>query len=424
MRCSTAALWILHECNSQLLLLAAHRQSCSVVLLLRVSCPVCILLCPARVVCCLSVAVRCTHSSRHHCTCTTRPLPSCRLLERYQPLGCTFNDDIQGTACITLAGILSALRAVNKPLQEQRVLFFGAGEAGTGIGELIAQALVKQARDAGSTMSIQEARQHCWFLDSKGLICAERADAQAGRLAHHKVPFAHAGVGPLPGLLSAVQTLKPTILIGVSTIHHAFTQQVVEAMSQLNEHPIIFPLSNPTCKSECSYEEAMQWSNGSVLFASGSPFQPLCFNGEECHPSQVCVCVYARVRTACSASAATPGVWASYCHCSNTACLVMLGLLQLSYLSSRTCCVLGLLPWLPSTTLVRSCLSCSKSTTNHTVKQLGKGVNLNLSTRKALSHCCLLHSRTCAATHTGQQCLHLPRCGPRRRHHQGPHHPQ
>uniref|UniRef100_A0A383VNK3 Malic enzyme n=1 Tax=Tetradesmus obliquus TaxID=3088 RepID=A0A383VNK3_TETOB len=209
-----------------------------------------------------------------------------RLLERYQPHACTFNDDIQGTACITLAGILSALRAVGQPLSQQRVLFFGAGEAGTGIGELIAQALVKQGSEAGQQMSITEARQHCWFMDSKGLICAERPDAQAGSLAHHKVPFAHAGVGHLPDLLSAVRTLKPTILIGVSTIHHAFNQQVVEAMCEVNPQPIIFPLSNPTCKSECSFEQAAQWSRGSVLFDSGSPFQPLCINGEECHPAQ------------------------------------------------------------------------------------------------------------------------------------------
>lgn len=212
---------------------------------------------------------------------------ACRLLERYQLRACTFNDDIQGTACITLAGILSALRAVGQPLSQQRVLFFGAGEAGTGIGELIAQALVKQGSEAGQPMTITEARQHCWFMDSKGLICAERADAQAGSLAHHKVPFAHAGVGPLPDLLSAVRTLQPTILIGVSTIHHAFNQQVVEAMCEVNPQPIIFPLSNPTCKSECSFEQAAQWSRGSVLFASGSPFQPLCINGEECHPAQV-----------------------------------------------------------------------------------------------------------------------------------------
>jgi malate dehydrogenase (oxaloacetate-decarboxylating)(NADP+) len=160
----------------------------------------------------------------------------------------------------------------------------------------ISQALVKQSSEAGLPMSSEEARQHCWFMDSKGLICAERADAQAGTLAHHKAPFAHAGVGPLPDLLSAIRTLQPTILICVSAIHNAFTQQVVEAMCEYNAQPIIFPLSNPTCKSECSFADALQWSHSSVLFASGSPFQPLCINGQECHPAQVTWCHLSFVR--------------------------------------------------------------------------------------------------------------------------------
>jgi malate dehydrogenase (oxaloacetate-decarboxylating)(NADP+) len=154
----------------------------------------------------------------------------------------------------------------------------------------ILQALVKQSSEAGLPMSTQEARQHCWFMDSKGLICAERADAQAGTLAHHKAPFAHAGVGPLPDLLSAVRTLQPTILIGVSTILDTFTKEGVEAMCEYNEQPIIFPLSKPTCTSECSFEDALQRSCGSVLFASGSPFQPLSINGQEFHPAQVRWC--------------------------------------------------------------------------------------------------------------------------------------
>lgn len=124
-------------------------------------------------------------------------------------------------------------------------------------------------------------------MDSKGLICAERADAQAGKLAHHKVPFAHAGVGQVANLLSAVEAIKPSILIGVSTIHGAFNEEMVKAMAQINEHPIIFPLSNPTSCAECSFEDAKQWSKGNVMFASGSPFPPLCFNGEQCHPAQV-----------------------------------------------------------------------------------------------------------------------------------------
>ncbi|WIA08394.1 hypothetical protein OEZ85_007833 [Tetradesmus obliquus] len=187
-----------------------------------------------------------------------------RLLEAWRHKMCAFNDDIQGTACITLAGLLSAVRATGKPLQQHRLLFLGAGEAGTGIGELVAQYLHLR-----HGLSLEEGRQRCFFLDSKGLVCSSRSNLQ-----HHKQPFAHE-VPFCPDLKSAIAALKPTALIGVSTIAKAFDQEVVEAMCGLAERPIIFPLSNPTSKSECSFEDAFRWSNGKVLFASGSPFAPL-----------------------------------------------------------------------------------------------------------------------------------------------------
>ncbi|KAF8071324.1 ME6 [Scenedesmus sp. PABB004] len=209
------------------------------------------------------------------------------LLARHGASCCSFNDDIQGTACITLAGVLSALRATGRPrLDEQRVLFLGAGEAGTGIGELVAAAMVKAAARRGEALSLADARARCHFMDSRGLICAERADAAA--LPAHKRPWAHAGAGgPLgPDLLAAVRALRPSVLIGVSTAGGAFTREVVEEMASINVRPLIFPLSNPTHLSECTFADAVAWSGGRALFASGSPFDPVVVGGQERHPAQ------------------------------------------------------------------------------------------------------------------------------------------
>eukprot|EP00197_Chlamydomonas_leiostraca_P005503 CAMPEP_0202866184 /NCGR_PEP_ID=MMETSP1391-20130828/7245_1 /ASSEMBLY_ACC=CAM_ASM_000867 /TAXON_ID=1034604 /ORGANISM="Chlamydomonas leiostraca, Strain SAG 11-49" /LENGTH=597 /DNA_ID=CAMNT_0049546107 /DNA_START=115 /DNA_END=1908 /DNA_ORIENTATION=- len=199
-----------------------------------------------------------------------------RLLDNFRNRQCCFNDDIQGTACVSLAGILAALRASGKPLKDQRIVFYGAGEAGTGIGELFAKAVHKK-----HGIPLEEARKQCFFLDSRGLVCKSRM----AELQHHKIPFAH-DVEFQPDLLASVKALKPTILIGVSTIAKAFSEEVVREMAALNERPIIFPLSNPTSKSECTYEEAFNWTDGRVVFASGSPFAPLTHNGVEYHPAQ------------------------------------------------------------------------------------------------------------------------------------------
>eukprot|EP00475_Leptophrys_vorax_P009935 TRINITY_DN1661_c0_g1_i1.p1 TRINITY_DN1661_c0_g1~~TRINITY_DN1661_c0_g1_i1.p1 ORF type:complete len:538 (-),score=36.04 TRINITY_DN1661_c0_g1_i1:183-1796(-) len=187
-----------------------------------------------------------------------------RLLDRYRGLQCCFNDDIQGTACITLAGILSALRVTGGKLEQQKILFLGAGEAGTGIGHLIAEAMHQRCG-----VPMEQALQHCLYVDSKGLVCKSRL----AELQHHKLPFAH-NIPFQPDLLSAVKAHRPTILIGVSTIAGAFNQQVLEAMSEYNEHPVIFPLSNPTSKSECTFVDAYHHTHGTVVFASGSPFPP------------------------------------------------------------------------------------------------------------------------------------------------------
>lgn len=197
-----------------------------------------------------------------------------RLLNNYRDWICTFDDDIQGTASVTLAGLYSALRITGGALAEQKFLFLGAGEAGIGIGDLIVAALV----DAGVPES--EARLRCWFMDSKGLVVRSRTD-----LAEHKLPYAHEHE-PITDLRSAVEALRPTALIGVSGQPRTFSQSVVEAMLQYNQRPIIFALSNPTSKSECTAEEAYGWTQGRAVFASGSPFDPVMVGGKTYVPGQ------------------------------------------------------------------------------------------------------------------------------------------
>eukprot|EP00246_Nothoceros_aenigmaticus_P018199 TRINITY_DN942_c0_g1_i1.p1 TRINITY_DN942_c0_g1~~TRINITY_DN942_c0_g1_i1.p1 ORF type:complete len:851 (-),score=161.13 TRINITY_DN942_c0_g1_i1:194-2491(-) len=193
-----------------------------------------------------------------------------RLLEKYQPKQCCFNDDIQGTACICLAGLLSALRVTGAKLEEQKIIFLGAGEAGTGIGQLISLALHKRRG-----VPYEEALKACFYIDSKGLVCKSRTDLQ-----HHKILFAH-DVPFQPDLLSAVKAIKPTMLIGVSTMTGAFTAEVLAEMAAINDQPIVFPLSNPTSKSECTFVEAYRHTSGRVVFASGSPFPPYTTNDEK-----------------------------------------------------------------------------------------------------------------------------------------------
>jgi malate dehydrogenase (oxaloacetate-decarboxylating)(NADP+) len=186
-----------------------------------------------------------------------------RLLERYRDRVCTFNDDIQGTAAVALAGVLSALRVTGRPLTEQKLLFLGAGEAATGIADLTVAALQAEGLDERS------ARERCWLVDSKGLVVLSRP-----ALVEHKRRYAHAHP-PVAGFLAAVDALAPTAIIGVSAVGGSFTEPVVRRMAELNDRPIIFALSNPTSRSECTAEQAYGWSNGRALFASGSPFAPV-----------------------------------------------------------------------------------------------------------------------------------------------------
>ncbi len=197
-----------------------------------------------------------------------------RLLENYRNRVCTFNDDIQGTACVSLAGLSAAMRFSDRKLQDQTFLFLGAGEAGTGIGELIVSALIK------SGMSAASAHQRCWFVDSKGLVVQGREG-----LAAHKKPFAH-DHAPVPDFLSAIEVLKPTAIIGVSGQAGKFDKQVLQTMAAINDQPIIFALSNPTVKSECTARDAYTWTEGRCLFSSGSPFDPVTIDGKTFTPGQ------------------------------------------------------------------------------------------------------------------------------------------
>ena len=197
-----------------------------------------------------------------------------RLLQTYRDQICSFNDDIQGTASVALAGLFASMKYLGKSLSEQRILFAGAGEAGIGIADLYVAALA----EAG--ISEAEARQHCWFVDSKGLVVAARDDLVA-----HKRPYAHDHAF-VATLAEAVDTLRPTVLIGVSGQPGIFTREIVESMTAMNARPVIFALSNPTSKSECTAEQAYGWSEGRAIFASGSPFDPVSLEGQILEPGQ------------------------------------------------------------------------------------------------------------------------------------------
>ncbi len=196
------------------------------------------------------------------------------LLHAYRNKICAFNDDIQGTASVTLAGLLGALTIKGEALRDQRLLFLGAGEAGIGIGDLIVNSMVSEG------LTLEDARKLCWFVDSKGLVVAQRHD-----LVEHKQRFAHTAPF-IETFEEAIHTLKPTAIIGVSGQHGAFTPSIIRLMSHINERPIIFALSNPTSKSECTAVEAYQYSEGRAIFASGSPFPSVVLEDKTFTPGQ------------------------------------------------------------------------------------------------------------------------------------------
>jgi malate dehydrogenase (oxaloacetate-decarboxylating)(NADP+) len=197
-----------------------------------------------------------------------------RLLARYRDRIPVFNDDIQGTAAVALAGIFSALRITGGKLIDQKILFLGAGEAATGIADLAVSAMIVQG------LTEEVARKRCWLTDSRGLVVKSRTD-----LAGHKQPYAH-DHPPIGDFLAAIKALKPTAIIGVAAVGGTFTREVLEEMARTNERPIVFALSNPTSKAECTAEEAYRHTGGRALFACGSPFDPVTLDGKTFVPRQ------------------------------------------------------------------------------------------------------------------------------------------
>lgn len=197
-----------------------------------------------------------------------------RILNKYRYKISTFNDDIQGTAAIATAGFIAISKLLKKSFREQRFLFLGAGAAASGIANMLLQKFIKEG------LSEEEAVKQIWMFDINGLIVKSRED-----IADHQKPFAHEIEGT-DDFADAVLKIRPTAIIGVSTIGGAFNQRVIENMSLVNERPVIFPYSNPTSHSECTAEEAYKWSKGKAIFASGSPFGPVTYDGKVFKPGQ------------------------------------------------------------------------------------------------------------------------------------------
>jgi malate dehydrogenase (oxaloacetate-decarboxylating)(NADP+) len=208
------------------------------------------------------------------------------LLARYRNKVCCYNDDIQGTAGVVLAGLINALKITGSQLKDQRILFLGAGSAAIGLADLIVSALGQQG------IAPEVARQRIRMFDTQGLVVAGRPG-----LAAHKLPYAHKmppskPFNPLdlasecPQIALAIEDFKPTALIGVSTVGKLFSREVIEAMSRRNERPIIFALSNPIEKHECLPEEAYAWSEGKAVYAGGVQFPAVHLDGNTFLPSQ------------------------------------------------------------------------------------------------------------------------------------------
>jgi malate dehydrogenase (oxaloacetate-decarboxylating)(NADP+) len=200
------------------------------------------------------------------------------LLDRYRRDYRMFNDDIQGTAAVVLAGLMAAMRITGGRLREKRVLFVGAGSANTGVADLLVRALTQ----AG--LSADEARRHCWFFDDRGLITTARAD-----LAPHSRPYAQpADLAPedAKDLVGVIRAVRPAALIGATGAPGIFTREALGALAEIDERPIVFALSNPTNRSEVTAQDAYAWTQGRAVFASGSPFAPVTLDGRRFEPGQ------------------------------------------------------------------------------------------------------------------------------------------
>ena len=196
------------------------------------------------------------------------------LLKRYRDKISCYNDDIQGTAAISLSGLINAMKVKKEKLSQQKILFLGAGSAGVGIADLIASVMVQEG------LTLKDAQARISLFDVNGLLESKRND-----LLEYQKPYAHPNIST-KDIVAAIKSIKPTVLIGVSTIGGAFTKEVVEAMSAINDRPIIFALSNPTEHAECTPLQAYQWSDGKALYAAGVQFFPVEYKGKMYHPGQ------------------------------------------------------------------------------------------------------------------------------------------
>jgi malate dehydrogenase (oxaloacetate-decarboxylating)(NADP+) len=196
------------------------------------------------------------------------------LLQRYRDKYCVYNDDVQGTAGITLAGMINATKLKGTKLKDEKYLFLGAGSAGIGLANLLCSALVAQG------LTLKEAQSRVYMFDINGLLESTRKD-----LVDFQKSYAHQHV-PTRDFVGAIESIKPTTIIGVSTIGGAFTQKVVESMARINDRPVILALSNPTEHAECTAEQTYTWSKGKAIYAAGVQFDPVHYNGQTFLPGQ------------------------------------------------------------------------------------------------------------------------------------------
>ncbi|MGA7323482.1 MAG: NAD-dependent malic enzyme [Rhodomicrobium sp.] len=196
------------------------------------------------------------------------------LLERYRDRYCVYNDDVQGTAGIVLAGMINAARIKGTKLSGEKYLFLGAGSAGIGLANLLCSAMTKEG------LTLQQAQSRVYMFDINGLLEPSRKD-----LFDFQKPYVHKHA-PTHDFVAAIESIKPTTIIGVSTVGGAFTKEVIEAMSRINERPVIMALSNPTERAECTPEQAYTWSKGKAIYAAGVQFPPVQYNGQTFLPGQ------------------------------------------------------------------------------------------------------------------------------------------
>ena len=196
------------------------------------------------------------------------------LLQRYRDKYCVYNDDVQGTAGIVLAGMINAAKIKGKKLSDEKYLFLGAGSAGIGLADLLCSAMTQEG------LSLKEAQSHVYMFDINGLLEDTRKD-----LVDFQKPYAHKHAATRD-FVAAIEDIKPTTIIGVSTVGGTFTQQVIEAMSRVNERPVVLALSNPTDHAECTPEQAYTWSKGKAIYAAGVQFPPVHYQGQTFLPGQ------------------------------------------------------------------------------------------------------------------------------------------